>query len=331
MAAPPLHGYDGLPPLTGTRFFTAWQADPGVIVGLVLTAALYLWATTRLRRRGDHWSVGRDIAFLGGGLGTVALAVLWWPGVYDDTLFWSHMAQHMILSMVSPIFLALGAPVTLLLRTLPAGGRRRLADALHSLAAKILINPLTGFALLFGTPFVLYFTGLYELTLRHDTLHQLMHLHFVVAGCVFFWPLIGIDPVPGRLPYPLRLILLFITLPAHAWLGITIMSAKTVLAGDYYRQLARPWGPSLLHDQNIGGGLLWVTGDLVGLIVVAALFVQWSRADTREAVRLDRRFDRSARIARQGAGPGVEADDDSAWAAYNAHLAALADREAPSN
>jgi cytochrome c oxidase assembly factor CtaG len=310
----PAHGYDGLPPLSPSSAMGAWQLEPLVLVGLVVTGGLYLWAATRLRRRGDAWPVGRDVAFLGGGLGVVALALLWWPGVYDDTLFWSHMVQHMALSMVAPIFLALGAPVTLLLRTLPARPRRGLTRALRSLPAKVLVNPLVGFALLFGTPFVLYFTGLYEATLRHDSLHVLLHVHFLVAGCVFFWPLLGVDPVPGRLPHPMRMLLLFVTLPAHAWLGITIMSSSTVIAGDYYRELARPWGPSLLHDQDIGGGLLWVTGDLIGLIVVAAMFVQWVRADTREATRLDRTFDRGA--------------EDDAWASYNARLAALARHEA---
>jgi putative copper resistance protein D len=317
-----MSGYDGPPPLTPSSAWGAWLVSPVMLVVLLVLAGGYLWASNRLRRRDDAWPIGRDVAFVGGGLGLIALATMWWPGVYDDTLFWAHMVQHMALSMVAPIFLALGAPVTLLLRTLPAGPRRRLAAVLRSLPAKLLINPLTGFALLFGTPFVLYFTGLYGASLRDNLLHQLLHVHFVFAGCVFFWPLIGIDPVPGRLAHPLRMLLLFVTLPAHAWLGISIMSAKTVLAGDYYRQLARPWGPSLLHDQAIGGGLLWSTGDLVGLLVLAALFVQWSRADQREAVRTDRQFDRAGRVAVQR-----EQSDDSAWAAYNAHLAALAQNE----
>jgi len=318
-----MNAYDGPPPLVGSRFFTQWELDPTIVVSLAVFAALYLWASSRLRRRGDHWSVGRDVAFVGGGLGTIALATLWWPGVYDDTLFWAHMVQHMTLSMLAPIFLALGAPVTLLLRTLPPAGRRRLAAVLRSLPAKIVVNPLTGFVLLFGTPYVLYFTGLYDATLRHALLHELLHVHFVIAGCIFFWPLIGVDPVPGRLPYPMRMVLLFVTLPAHAWLGISIMSDSTVIGGSFYRAMARPWGPSLLHDQTIGGGLLWATGDLVGVVVLAALFAQWSRADSREATRVDRQFDRSARRA---ASP---ADDDSAWAAYNEHLAALAQRDSP--
>jgi putative membrane protein len=308
-----INGYDGPPPLVGSHYLTEWQAEPVIVVALVVTAGCYLWASRRLRARGDAWPFGRDIAFVLGGLGTIALVTLWWPGVYDDTLFWAHMAQHMALSMLAPIFLALGAPVTLLLRTLPTGGRRWLSAALRSLPAKILINPLVGFALLFGTPFVLYFTGLYGVSLRNDVVHELVHLHFIVAGCIFFWPLIGIDPVPGRLAHPLRMLLLFVTLPAHAWLGIAIMSDNAVIAGSYYRALARPWGPSLLHDQTIGGGLLWASGDLVGLVVLAALFVQWSRADAREAARVDRTLDRQR--------------EDDEWAAYNARLTALAERD----
>jgi len=324
VAALPLQGYDGPPHLTWSSAWGRWELALPVVAALVLSAGLYLWASTRLRRRGDNWSVGRDVAFVGGGLGTIALATLWWPGVYDDTLFWAHMVQHMLLSMVAPIFLALGAPVTLALRTLPRRPRRGLSKVLHSRVTGVFVNPLVGFALVFGTPFVLYTTELYETTLRNDLLHQWLHVHFVLAGCVFFWPLIGIDPVPGRLPHPMRLLFLFVSLPAHAWLGISIMTSNTVIAGDYYRGLGRNWGPSLLADQNIGGGLLWAAGDLVGLLVVAALFVQWARADDREAARTDRSLDRADRIAAQRS---REQADEGAWQAYNARLAALARRE----
>ncbi|MBV9096969.1 MAG: cytochrome c oxidase assembly protein [Frankiaceae bacterium] len=309
-------GYDGPPALTWSSLVTAWSFRAVVVAALVVAAGLYLWGVAVLRRRGVAWSRGRTVAFLAGGLGTIGYALLGWMGVYDDTLFWAHMAQHMTLSMVSPIFLALGAPVTLALRTLPRRPRGWLRAFLHSLPAKLLLNPLVGFALVFGVPFVLYMTGLYGESLRHDWLHDLLHVHFVVAGCIFFWPMVGVDPVPGRFPHPFRLLLLFVTLPAHAWLGISIMTSKTVLAGSYYRALGRPWGPSLLQDQSIGGGLLWAAGDLVGLLVVAALFFQWARADEREAVRTDRRIDRDERLDRE----------DAALARYNAHLAALARR-----
>jgi putative membrane protein len=171
-------------------------------------------------------------------------------------------------------------------------------------------------------------TGLYQASLEHDWMHNLLHVHFVLAGCIFFWPIVGVDPVPGRLPHPMRLLLLCVSLPAHAWLGVSIMSQHALIAGGYYRALGRPWSPSLSQDQTIGGGLLWAAGDLVGLLVFAALLVQWSQADEREAVRVDRHLDRTERLARQRAGSVTgEGDGEQAeLSAYNQHLAALARR-----
>jgi putative membrane protein len=316
--------YDGPPALTWGSVVTSWELQASVVVPLVVLAGTYLYAANRLRRRGDHWAPGRDVSFVVGGLGLTAYALLGWMGVYDDTLFWSHMAQHMVLSMVVPVFLALGAPVTLALRTLPPRPRRTLKNALASWPAKILINPIVGFALVFGTPFVLYLTPLYQASLEHAWLHDLLHVHFVLAGCLFFWPISGIDPVPGRLPYPMRLILLCVSLPAHAFLGVAIMSQRTLIAGGYYQALARPWGVSLHQDQATGGGLLWAAGDVVGLLVFGALLVQWSRADDREAARIDRHLDRSERLAVQRAAAD---DEDARLAAYNARLRALAERD----
>jgi putative copper resistance protein D len=316
--------YDGPPPLTWGSVVTAWAPRASVVAALVAAAGLYLYAAQRLRRRGDAWSPARDVSFVVGGLGVTAWATLGWMGVYDDTLFWAHMAQHMMLSMVAPVFLALGAPVTLALRTLPPRPRRWLRTTLHSLPARIVINPLVGFVLVFGTPFVLYDTGIYQVTLQHDWLHNLLHVHFLLAGCIFFWPIVGVDPVPGRLPHPMRLLLLCVSLPAHAWLGVSIMSQHEIIAGGYYRALARPWPPSLGQDQTIGGGLLWAAGDLVGLLVFAALLVQWSRADDREAARIDRHLDRTERLARQRA---AQDGEEAALSAYNQRLAALAERE----
>src|SRR2546421_12598232 len=121
------------------------------------------------------------------------------------------MVQHMVLSMVAPIFLALGAPVTLALRTLPRGPRRVLLAVVHSRVAGVLAFPLVAFGLFVATPFALYFTGLYRLTLANQFLHELIHLHFVAVGCLFFWPLLGVDPLPGRWPYPGRALLMFLS------------------------------------------------------------------------------------------------------------------------
>jgi cytochrome c oxidase assembly factor CtaG len=197
-----------------------------------------------------------------------------------------------VLSMVVPIFLALGAPVTLALRTLPRHPRRLLVTALHSRIAKVLTFPLVAMAVFVANPFVLYFTGLYEATLRSAVLHDLNHLHFVLVGCLWFWPLLGLDPMPVRPPYPLRMLAVFATLPFHAFLGVAIMSMTDVIAGDWYASLDRQWGPSAIADQQSAGGILWASGDLIGLLVLGVLFVQWAKAAEREAEREDRRLDR---------------------------------------
>lgn len=317
-------GYDGPPQLTPATALTQWELDPLVISLLVLTAGLYLWGVVRLRRAGHAWPVGRTLAFVVGGVGSGALATVSFLGAYDGTLFSDHMVQHMILSMVTPIFLALGAPVTLALRTLPRGGRKVVLAVVHSRVARVLTFPVVAGTIFVLTPFVLYFTtGFYEATLRNEWLHDVTHLHFVVTGMLFFVPLLGIDPVPNRMPHVIRLLSAFVILPFHAFLGIAIMSRTTVIAGGYYAELHRIWGASPLSDQHTAGGILWASGDLVGLLIFAAFFVQWMRADERAAARADRWADRrAAQVA------GGEAVVDDELAAYNAYLASLAARDA---
>jgi putative copper resistance protein D len=303
-ALPGAHGdHAGLPPFDVGQLVLQARVDLVPAVGLVLAAGLYLWALRELRARGDRWPAGRAVGWLGG-LGAVAVATMSGLGAYDETLFSTHMVQHMLLSMVAPVFLALGAPITLALRTLPGPGRRLLLAVLHSRAARVLTFPPLGWLLFVGSPFALYFSGWYPATLEHPWLHQLLHLHFLVVGCLFFWPLIGPDPVPGRLPHPARFLLIFAALPMHAILGLSIMNMRELIAADHYRGLGLTWVDPLA-DQQLGGGLLWASGDLVGLLMLAAVVVQWMRASDREAVRTDRQLDREqrARTAATGGAP----------------------------
>lgn len=281
------------PPLTSpSRLFTVWQLDPLLAVGIIVVAVLYLAGVRQLRLRGDRWPVSRTILFVGCGLGIIVIATMSSLGAYDTTLFSVHMGQHMLLSMVAPIFLALGAPVTLALRTLPQTGRRVLLAVLHSKVAKVASFPALTWVLFVTAPYSLYFTGWYEASLRHEWLHEMVHVHFLLIGSLFFWPLVGVDPVPGKLSHPMRLLVMFLSMPLHAILGLSIMNSVTLIAGDYYESLGRTWGGTLLADQGFGGGLLWASGDLVSLLMFGALFVQWMRASEREAEREDRRLDR---------------------------------------
>jgi putative copper resistance protein D len=289
-----------LAPFAFSRVFTAWSLDPVLTVLTVWAAGLYIFGVWVLHDRGVTWPLGRSLSFVVAGLGTLFFATSSGLGAYDTTLLSVHMVQHMVLSMVVPLFLALGAPVTLMLRTLPRTPRRWLLALLHSRVATVLtFAPLT--LLLFViSPWALYFTSWYDATLRSVPLHELMHVHLVLVGALFFWPLVGIDPVPGRVAYPFRLLLVVLTLPFHAFLGVTIMSQATLIGGSWYRALPMSWLPDPAADQHVAGGILWASGDLVGLVFLGVLFTQWVRSSMREARREDRRLDRlEAQAARQ--------------------------------
>jgi putative copper resistance protein D len=296
-----------LPRFTVARLFTEVELDWWLVVGLLLATGLYLWGVWRLRLRGDQWSAGRTAAFLAGGIGVIAFAGMSGLGSYDTTMFSLHMIQHMLLAMVAPIFLALGAPITLALRTTPRRVRSALLALLHSRFARLLTFPLVGWALYVASPFALYFTAWYPATLDNPVLHELLHLHFLLVGSLFFWPMVGIDPLPGRQSPPFRFLILVSTLPFHAILGLSIYTQTTLIAGSHYEGLRLGWLDPMA-DQRVGGGLLWSSGELVGLIMLGVVASQWIKASEREAVREDRRLDRleAAEAAARAAGaPGT--------------------------
>ena len=292
------------PPFSVGALLTRADLTSGIAVGLVLVGGFYLFGVYRLRLRGDQWPVARTVSFLVAGLGSVAAVTVSGLGAYDTTLLSAHMVQHMVLSMIAPIFLALGAPVTLALRTLTGRPRRALLAALHSRYVRVVTFPLVAFAIFVVNPFALYFSGLYRLSLENVLVHEFVHLHFLVTGCLFFWPLLGLDPLPGRWPYPGRALLMLLAVPFHTVLGLTIMQSETLLGGAWYPSLGLAWADPLT-DQKVAGGILWAGGEVVSVTMLAVLVVQWIRQSEREARRVDRELDRAeARAASQAAAGG---------------------------
>jgi cytochrome c oxidase assembly factor CtaG/putative copper export protein len=312
-----LIGYnlDGPPTLGGILF--DWRFDLVYGTASIALALLYVAGVRRLRKRGDAWPVGRTIAWVAGCL-SILLATSSGMGRYSPAMFSVHMEAHMLLSMLAPILLVLGGPVTLALRALPASGknappgpREWLLAFVHSPLTKVLTNPFVALALFVGSFYGLYFSGLFDSALNYHWAHLAMNAHFIMAGYVFYWPVIGIDPSPNRLPPLGRLGLLFASIPFHAFFGVILMSSQTVIGDNFYRSLALPWITDQLSDQRLGGGIAWAAGEIPLLVVMIALLAQWARSDDRDARRSDRRAD---------------ADGDADLAAYNAMLQKLAER-----
>ena len=268
-----------------------WPLEPIPAIAILLVGSWYLYSVWTLKNRGDKWPINRTLFFLVGGLGTIFVSTQGPLARLDAILLTTHMIQHMLLSMLAPVFLALGAPVTLALRTFPSSLRNLLMKVLHSWYVKVVSFPLFAGLIYILNPWILYFTDYYENTLTNSLLHNFNHFHFVVVGSIWVWSLIGIDPMP-RLGFPIRMFAVFVTLPFHAFLGVTIMNTQSIIAQSHYESIIRDWGPTVLQDQQMAGGLLWATGDVIGLVMFLTLMIQWSRASDREAIRVDRDLDR---------------------------------------
>lgn len=262
--------------ITPLDFWSKASIEPLPAVLIAVSLAWYLWSVQRLRARGRHWPVARTASFCFAQL-LLAVAVLSGLASYDDTNFTIHTIQHILIGMLAPIFLALSAPVTLALQASSRPVQTALLKVLHSRPARVISNPLVTWPLYGCSLFALYFTGLYADSLTNPTLHQFIHLHLLVVGCLFFWPAVAIDPLPNRLGSGLRILYLILALPFHTILGMALESQTTPIA------------PGIsLPDLHAGGGLMWIAGEAIGLLGVLAVFIQWLRADERAARRSDR-------------------------------------------
>ncbi|MFD4630911.1 cytochrome c oxidase assembly protein [Streptomyces sp. NPDC058284] len=309
------HGMNmDLPPFTLGRGLEL-STDPFFLISCLVALALYGWGVARLVRRGDKWPAGRTVSFVIGIL-TVLLVMCTKLNDYGMVMFSVHMSQHMVISMLSPILLLLGAPITLALRALPVaargskGPREWLLWLLQSRYVKIITHPAFTIPLFIASLYALYFTPLFDTLMSSKAGHIGMMVHFLAVGLVFFWPIMGVDPGPHRPGHIFRMLELFAGMPFHAFFGIALMMATQPMIGTYMHPPAS-LGIDALSDQEAAGGIAWAFSEIPSVVVLVALLFQWRRSEDREARRKDRAADRNG---------------DKELEEYNAYLASLAAR-----
>jgi putative copper resistance protein D len=307
---------------TWSRIFFSYEPDALMIGILVMMVALYVKGVIVLTKRGDKWPVGRTISFALG-ISVIDFATSGGLGVYAQFSFSYHMLAHMLLAMVAPIGLVLGAPMTLALRTLPQGRtptergvRGSLLAALHSKVGTFYTNPVVALLIFDGSLFALYFTDLFASMMQSHIGHLVMNLHFLAAGFLFFFVVIGIDPNPRKIPHLVQIVILFAAMSIHAFFSIALMSMTTLIDKGYFASLQTPWLTDFLADQKLGASIGWAMGEIPILMALVATFINWRREDSREAKRIDRN---TARQAAMG-----QPDD---LANYNQYLQKLAQRD----
>jgi len=303
----------------------AWHPQPLPLLPLIVLILLLLYGSgvIVLHRRGVRWPLARIIWWLLG-LATVLLVTATGIEGYGMELFSIHMVQHMVLNMLAPVFLVLGAPVTLLLRALPAGPGRRgstrrgVLRLLHSWAAAVLMHPAATFALFITSLYGLYFTPVFDYLMGTWWGHNLMLVHFLVIGFLYFWGIIGVDPSPRKSRGGLRatagpvlpVLELAATAPFHAFFGVVVMMSTALLV-KFYAMPMPEWHVSPLADQAAGGGIALGFTELPTLLVLGVLVVKWQKSDQRTTRAAERRASR---------------EGDTELADYNAYLRSLETR-----
>lgn len=304
------HGY-APPPESLLAVLLAWQLEAHVLLPLAAAALLYHWAVGHVNAAHPSNPVPRFRYWCWqAGVLTLVIALASPIATYDTTLFSVHMVQHLLLTMVAAPLFALGAPITLLMRlSSPETRRRVILPVLHSRPLKWISFPVVTWIVFAAVMWGSHFSTLFDASLENEVVHFFEHALYLGAALLFWWPVVGADPSPWRLPHPARIAYLFLGMPQSSFLGLAIFSAPAVLY-SHYQTLVRDWGPTPIADQQLAGGLMWVVGDglfLIGLILAVAV---WLKAEEAEGERLDAQLDREeARKARLTAAQATDSAD----------------------
>ena len=279
-------------PPTLANLVLGWSFEPLIVLGLL--GAVVAWAVAVRRVNAAHPASpvprARSVAFAGG-LTAIAFALASGIERYDTALFSIHMVQHVLLILVAAPLIALSAPVTLLLRvSRPEVRRGWILPVLHSRALKAVTHPVVAWVLFAVVMWGSHFSPLFNLALENPWIHDLEHLLFLVTALLFWWPAVGLDPTPWRMPHAARGLYVFLQMPQNTFLAVVILYAAAPLY-PHYSTLNRAWGPSPLVDQQMAGGIMWIAGDLLFIAAIGGIIAGWMRFEERTAAQNDRRVE----------------------------------------
>jgi cytochrome c oxidase assembly factor CtaG len=259
-------------------FLRSWPSDPWLLIALLVSAGVYLRGWLALGRR--RWHGGHVTAFFGG-LAAIYLALASPIEPFAALLLQVHMVQHLLLMMVAPPLLWLGAPLFPLLLGLPRPIRVYWATPLLSSAPLRrlfgrLTHPLPAFFLFVGVTWFWHLPRFYDLAVRSTEWHYLQHVCFLGAALLFWYPVVR--PYPSRPRWSPWLLLPYLIL---ADLSNTLLSALLTFSDHvlypYYAEVPRLVGVSVLEDQSAAGVLMWVPGSVVFLVPLFSICVRLLR------------------------------------------------------
>ncbi|MFI5226646.1 MAG: cytochrome c oxidase assembly protein [Candidatus Limnocylindrales bacterium] len=286
------HGADSLIPPQPSDILLDWTFDPLIAIPLFVAGIAYVWAVRRVDREHPANPVPRIriVTFIAGLL-AIEIALQSIVERYDTTFFSVHMVQHLLLTLIAPPLLALGAPVTLLLRVSRPGFRQRfLLPILHSRVASVLSFPVFTWFFFAGVMWATHFSPIFERSLVDPGVHDAEHALYLTAGILFWWPAVALDPSPWRMSHPARMLYTGLQMPQNTFLAFVILNASVPLYA-HYANLNLPWGPTAVADQQLAGAIMWIVGDLVFMFSMILMLAGWMRSEAREEKRSERQAD----------------------------------------
>lgn len=276
-----------------------WSPFPLVMVAVLAAAAYwYLRADFILAARGRRWPASRTASFMTG-LVAVELALQSPVATLTGTYFEAHIIQHLLLMAAAPALLALGAPSTLMLQTVSRKTKRRWLKVLRSRPFALITHPVSAWVLYFGVMFWFFLTPLINTAMLHMPLMDVLNLVFLFGGCLYWWPMVGTDPIiHWKMGYGARMVNMLLGGAVETFLGIAILMDHNPIASMYS-----------LSSTHAGGGLLWASTELATVGGFIPIILQWIHSDERAAARADTQTDVRAMPAASGAkqataGPG---------------------------
>jgi putative membrane protein len=271
---------------------TKWSFGPFalcVLAACIAVAIWYLRAEWQLAARGRRWPIGRRIYFF---IGLIAFDFAFQSpiAILAGSYFQAHVIQHLLLMVVAPPLLALGAPSTLMLQTSSRRLKSQWLRVLRSSPFAVLSHPIVVWFLYYGAMFVFFLTPLINVAMWHMDLMDLINMVFFFGATLFWWPMVGLDPiVHWKMTYPFRMLNILLGTGLEAFLGVAIINNVHPVASMY-----------TLGSTHAGGALLWTSTELVTVGAFLPIYIQWSRSETRVGARADRLA--TARAAAEDAG-----------------------------
>ncbi|HLX58602.1 MAG TPA: cytochrome c oxidase assembly protein [Ktedonobacteraceae bacterium] len=265
----------------GLNFWlTLWNWDPSIVIGTALIVGLYFYAIGPVRKRHQFApaSKGQIFAFMLGMVLMFLALVSPLDELGDSYLFSAHMVQHLFLTTAGPPLLLIGTPEWFI--------KPVVRNKLIFKTARFLTYPAVAFVLFNADFFLWHAPSLYDATLENQAIHILEHLTFIIFGLLNWWPIFSPSKDLPRLSIGGQILYLFLSGMPVVLLGAGLTFASPLYAP--YIAAPRVWGISAATDQQLGGLIMWVPGNIIFIIIMSALFLRWMQKKEREQAAQER-------------------------------------------